>query len=275
MTLLTSFLFSEPDTLKTAAHNEEGSDWIIEHVSDHPLIKIEPIHIGGLSIDLSITINILMLMLAAVLLVVILLYAASSNRKNKYPKGIGNLIEVMILFIKNDIVIPSMGESGVRFLPFFFTLFFFVLFANLLGLIPYLHTATGNVNITATLALITFGMTQVHGIKHNGFIGYFKGLMPPGVPVFVMPIMVIIEFLSLLTKPFALCIRLFANMMAGHIVILAFISLIFTLGYAIVPVSIGFSLFIYILEIFVALLQAFIFTMLSALFIGMGIHQEH
>jgi F-type H+-transporting ATPase subunit a len=275
MTLLTSFLFSEPDTLKSAMHHEEGSDWIIEHVSDHPFLKIQPFQIGGINVDLSITTNVLMMILAALLLITILTYAALSNRKNKTPKGIGNLIEIMILFIKDDIVIPSMGESGVKFLPFFFSLFFFVLFANLIGLIPYLHTPTGNVNITATLALITFAMTQVHGIKHNGFVGYFKGLMPPGVPIFVMPIMVIIEFLSLLTKPFALCIRLFANMMAGHIVILAFISLIFTLGYAIVPVSIAFSLFIYVLEIFVALLQAFIFTMLSALFIGMGIHQEH
>lgn len=275
MTLLTSFLFSEPDSLKTAVHNEEGSDWIIEHVSDYTLLKIQPIQIGGITIDLSITINVLMMILAALLLVIILVYSAASNKKNKTPKGIGNFIEVMMLFIKDDIVIPSMGESGVKFLPFFASLFFFVLFSNLLGLIPYLHTPTGNVSITATLAIITFAMTQVHGIRHNGFFGYFKGLIPPGVPVFALPIMVVIEFISLLTKPFALCIRLFANMMAGHIVILAFISLIFTLGYAIVPVSIAFSLFIYLLEIFVALLQAFIFTILSALFIGMAIHQEH
>jgi F-type H+-transporting ATPase subunit a len=138
-----------------------------------------------------------------------------------------------------------------------------------------MSTGTSSISVTAGLALITFFMTQLHGIKHNGFIGYFKGLIPPGVPVFVLPIMVIIEFLGLLTKPFALAIRLFANMTAGHIVIYALIGLIFMLGYAVIPVSIGFSLFIYVLEILVAVLQAYIFTMLSALFIGMAVHQDH
>jgi F-type H+-transporting ATPase subunit a len=136
-------------------------------------------------------------------------------------------------------------------------------------------TGTSSISVTAGLALITFIMIQVHGIKNNGFFGYFKGLIPGGVPVFVLPIMIIIEFLGLLTKPFALCIRLFANMTAGHIVIYALIGLIFLLGYAVIPVSIAFALFIYLLEILVALLQAYIFTMLSALFIGMAIHQEH
>lgn len=215
------------------------------------------------------------MIIGAAMMVIILTYAASSNRKNKSPKGLGNFIEMLIEFVRDDIVIPSMGKSGEKLLPFFFTIFFFILFANFIGLIPFMSTATGNVSVTASLALITFAMIQIHGIKNNGFFGYFKGLIPGGVPVFVLPVMIVIEFVGLLTKPFALCIRLFANMTAGHIVILAFISLIFTLGYAIVPVSIAFSLFIYILEILVALLQAYIFTMLSALFIGMAIHQEH
>jgi F-type H+-transporting ATPase subunit a len=118
-------------------------------------------------------------------------------------------------------------------------------------------------------------MIQALGIKNNGLVGYLKGLVPPGIPLFVLPIMIIVEFLGLLTKPFALCIRLFANMTAGHVVILALIGLIFSLGYGATPVSIGFALFIYLLEILVALLQAYIFTMLSALFIGMAVHQEH
>jgi F-type H+-transporting ATPase subunit a len=277
MNFLTGFLISGPDSLinLTKEAPKEGDNWIIEHVSDHPLIKLPAIQIGSVTLDLSITTNVLMMIIASVLLMIILFYSASKNKKNKVPKGIGNFVEIMILFVKDDIVVPAMGESGVKFLPFFSTMFFFVLLTNFLGLIPFMHTATGNVSITATLALITFGMTQVHGIKSNGFFGYFRGLIPPGVPWFVLPVMVIIEFLALLTKPFALCIRLFANMTAGHIVILAFISLIFTLGYAIVPVSIAFSLFIYLLEILVGLLQAYIFTMLSALFIGMAIHQEH
>jgi len=277
MTFLTGFFVSETDTLSklTSEVPKENDNWIIEHISDHKLFEIPPLQVGGLTIDLSITVNVLMMIIVAALLVVVLSYSAASNSKKKYPKGLGNFIELMIIFVKDDIVLPAMGKVGLNFLPFFLTMFFFILLMNFWGLIPYMHTATGNVNITATLALVTFFMMQVHGIKHNGFIGYFKGLIPPGVPVFVLPIMAIIEFLGLLTKPFALCIRLFANMTAGHIVIMAFISLIFTLGYVIVPVSIGFSLFIYLLEILVALLQAYIFTMLSALFIGMSIEQEH
>ena len=266
-----------PDTLAkitNEAPNEEGN-WIIEHVSDHKILTIPSVTIGGITIDLSITTNILLMLIASLMLVIVLTYSAASNRKRKHPKGLGNFIELVMLFVKDDIVLPSMGKIGINFLPFFFTMFFFILTVNLLGLIPFMHTATGSVSITAALASITFIMMMFHGIRKNGFFGYFKGLIPHGVPIYVLPVMIIIEFLSLLTKPFALCIRLFANMTAGHIVILAFISLIFTLGYVIVPISIAFSLFIYLLEILVALLQAYIFTILSSLFIGMAIEQEH
>src|SRR3990172_7113892 len=277
MYFLTSFFASKSDSIinLTNATPQEDNNWIIEHVSDHKLIDIPPVHIGGFTVDFSITTNILMMLICAVILVIVLSYSAASNRSKKYPKGLGNFIELIVLFVKDDIVLPSMGKSGVNFLPFFLTMFFFILIVNFIGLIPFMHTATGNVNITASLALITFVTIQVQGIRHHGFFGYFKGLVPPCVPVFVLPIMAVIEFLGILTKPFALCIRLFANMTAGHIVILAFISLIFTLGYVIVPLSIAFSLFIYLLEILVALLQEYIFTMLSALFIGMAIEQEH
>jgi F-type H+-transporting ATPase subunit a len=160
-------------------------------------------------------------------------------------------------------------------MPFFSTLFFFILTCNLLGLVPFMTTATGSVSITAGLALITFVMIQILGMKNNGIFGYWRGMVPPGIPMFVLPVMIIVEFLGMLTKPFALCIRLFANMTAGHVVILALIGLIFSLGYGVTPVSIGFALFIYVLEILVGLLQAYIFTILSALFIGMAVHQEH
>jgi len=273
LTLLTNFFITESDTVKKELHKED--DWIMHHVSDHTVISIPPIHIGGVTIDLSITHKVLMLMIAAALLIIGLTYAASSNKRRKYPKGFGNFIEMLMLFVKNDIIEPTMGHSSLPFLPFFFTMFFFILTINFLGLVPTFSTGTSSVSVTAGLAIITFIMTQVYGIKSNGFVGYFKGLIPPGVPVFVLPIMVVIEFISLLTKPFALAIRLFANMIAGHIVIYAFIGLIFVLGYAIIPVSVAFSLFIYLLEILVALLQAYIFTMLSGLFIGMAIHQDH
>jgi F-type H+-transporting ATPase subunit a len=216
-----------------------------------------------------------MMMIASMILIIGLSYAARSNSKRKAPKGFGNFVEMIIVFLRDEVILPSMGKAGEKYLPFFFTLFFFILTCNLLGLVPFMSTATGSVSITAGLALITFIMIQVLGMKNNGLFGYWRGLVPQGIPIFVLPIMIIVEFLGLLTKPFALCIRLFANMTAGHVVILALIGLIFSLGYGATPVSIVFALFIYVLEILIALLQAYIFTMLSALFIGMAAQQEH
>ncbi|HEX9251488.1 MAG TPA: F0F1 ATP synthase subunit A, partial [Ignavibacteriaceae bacterium] len=145
-----------------------------------------------------------------------------------------------------------------------------------LGLIPFSATFTSNIAVTATLAIFSFIVIQLGGMRNNGAFGYFKGLIPHGVPVFLLPIMIVVEFLGLLAKPFALAIRLFANMTAGHIVIYALISLIFVMqsvGWA--GLAIPMALFIYALEILVALLQAYIFTMLSSLFIGMAVHQDH
>jgi F-type H+-transporting ATPase subunit a len=270
MNFLTLFV-----TASDSMQVHEEDNWIMHHISDQPFISIPPIQIGGLVLDLSITTKILMLFIASLVMLVVFGYAAAQNAKSKVPKGLGNFVEMMVTFVRDDVVLPSMGYGGEKFLPFFFTLFFFILFVNFLGLVPGMSTGTSSISVTAGLAIVTFIMIQVHGIKNNGLIGYFRGLIPGGVPVFVLPIMIIIEFLGLLTKPFALCIRLFANMTAGHIVIYALIGLIFLLGYAVIPVSIVFALFIYLLEILVALLQAYIFTMLSALFIGMAVHQEH
>lgn len=273
MNIVTGLIFNEADTiLQTKVHEEDN--WIMHHISDHEFIKIPQIQIGSFTLDVSITFKVLMLMVAAALLIIGLSIAARSNRKNKVPKGFGNFIEMIMVFLRDEVVVPSMGKAGINYLPFFFTLFFFILTCNFMGLIPYMATPTGSISITAGLAIITFIMTQILGMKNNGVFGYWKGLVPPGIPIFVLPIMIVVEFLGLLTKPFALCIRLFANMTAGHVVILALIGLIFSLGYGATPVSIGFALFIYLLEILVGLLQAYIFTMLSALFIGMAVHQH-
>jgi F-type H+-transporting ATPase subunit a len=192
------------------------------------------------------------------------------------PKGVGNLVETLVVYVRDEIVMPTIGKAGLKILPFFLTIFFFILFINILGLVPYSATTTGNISVTASFALITFSMILIQGIKKNGFFGYFKGLIPHGIPTALLPIMVIVEFLGLLTKPFALCIRLFANMTAGHVIILSLLGLIFVFKSVFIsPISIAFSLFIYLLEILVALIQAYIFTMLSALFIGMAIHQDH
>jgi len=275
--------------IQDSVHTGESSSgsWIIEHIVDSNVLDLEPFgvihlpsfdfHLFGMSIHLAITKHVVFLWLAGLIVAIALIYTAKSYKKSLIPKGIANLVEMLIQFIRDEIVIPTIGEKYVQsFLPFIGTIFFFILTCNLLGLVPYGATATSNISVTGALALLSFIMIQFAGMKKNGVIGYFKGLIPHGVPVFLLPIMFVVEILGLFTKPFALMIRLFANMTAGHVVILALIGLIFILKTPFIsPVSIVFALFIYLLELLVALIQAYIFTMLSSLFIGMAIHQEH
>lgn len=264
--------------------SEEKFD-IIEKVVDHhyvdfyflgklPLPHFEPVHFLGMTFDFSITKSLFMMFIAIILLVIVLGYAASSNKKNKYPRGIGNLVESLIVFVRDDIVVPNMGKEGLKMMPFFLTLFFFIMFANLIGLFPFMAQPTKNINVTTGLALITFIVTQAKGIQAHGIKGYFKGLVPPGVPTFVLPIMIVVEFLGLFTKPFALLMRLFANITAGSIIIFSLIGLIFVMEYAGSIIAVPFALFIYSMEIFIALLQAYIFTMLSVLYINMAMHHH-
>jgi ATP synthase subunit 6 len=185
--------------------------------------------------------------------------------------------------LRDEVVRKSIPHGADRYLGFLMSTFFFILMCNLLGLVPTMATATGNISVTAGLALVAFVVIQAGGIREYGVIKHFKNLVPPGLPLWLVPIMFVLELLSMFIKPFALCIRLFANMMAGHVVILAFISLIFILaamfspiiGWAASPIAVFFALFVYLLEILVALLQAYIFTMLTAQFIGMSVHPAH
>jgi len=272
------------DTVKTAleATKKQDTSWIMHHVLDARELDFSPfgvIHLPQLhlfGIDISITKHVVFMWLALVILVVTFIFVARSYRKSLIPRGITNLTEVLIVFVRDEIARPTIGKGNERFLPYLLTAFFFILTCNFLGLIPYGSTATSNIAVTATLATISFIVIQVGGMMKNGVIGYFKGLIPHGIPTWLLPIMLVVELLGLFTKPFALAIRLFANMTAGHIVIMALLGLIFILHtYVVVPVSISFALFIFLLEILVALLQAYIFTMLSGLFIGMAVHQEH
>lgn len=273
------------DTLAHKADNSSG--WIIDHIVDSNVLDFEPffsvtlpaIHLNlfGVDLDLSITKHVVFLWLGALIVFLLMLMAARSYRKTLIPKGLANVMEVLVTFIRDEIVAPTVGASYTnKFLPFLGTIFFFILTCNFLGLLPYGSTATSNISVTAALALISFVVTQFAGMRKNGVYGYVKGLIPQGVPVFLLPIMFVVEILGLFTKPFALMIRLFANMTAGHVVIMALIGLIFILKTPFIsPVSILFALFIYLLEMLVAVIQAYIFTMLSSLFIGMAIHQEH
>lgn len=269
------------DTLPTS-HSTNDSGWILDHVMDgnyldfSPFFKIYLPQLELFGLDISITRHVVFMWLAALLMFIVFTSVAKAYKKSLVPKGSSNFWEVFILFVRDEIAKPTIGKGYETFVPYLLTAFFFILFGNFLGLIPFSATFTSNIAVTATLATLSFLVIQFGGIKHNGFVGYFKNLVPHGVPVFLLPIMAVVELLGLFTKPFALAIRLFANMTAGHIVIYALISLIFVMkSYLISPVSVGMALFIYSLEVLVALLQAYIFTMLSSLFIGMAVHQDH
>jgi F-type H+-transporting ATPase subunit a len=266
------------------ASSGSNVSWIMDRVTDSHYINFEPLgklylpHIELLGFDISITRDVFIIWVVSVLLVVISIMAARAYKKSIVPKGLANLFEIIIEFVRDEIVKPSIGKGYETYMPYMLTLFFFVLFCNMFGLIPVpnLVVPTGNIAVTATLAVISFLVIQYSGIKSYGWINYFKGLIPPGMPAWILIFIVPLEILGLFTKPFALCIRLFANMIGGHVVIYSVIGLIIIMHTIYVsPVSVGFTLFVELLEILVAVIQAYIFVMLTSLFIGMAKHQEH
>ncbi|MDQ6873017.1 MAG: F0F1 ATP synthase subunit A [Gemmatimonadota bacterium] len=270
-------------------------DFITPHISDshtldYPCLKTgfvceyelprwNPIHIGRFALDISPTRHVVMLWIAATLCIVTTLLALRAHnrrtREGRAPSGFGNGLEALVLYLRNEVILPNVGPHGNGYVPFLLTLFFFILFANLLGLVPYGSTATGNISVTATLAIVTFIVIEMAGVKAQGkayinTIIFWPHDMSLGMKLFISPILTPIELVGKLTKPFALAIRLFANMTAGHVVLLALISLIFTFGsWLLVPVPILMAIGISFLELFVAFLQAFIFTLLSTVFIGL------
>lgn len=255
---------------------------IIHHLTDLNSVEfifktfsLDKLHFELFGIDLSITKPVLMMWVAGVILTLCLLLAFRGGRllRSKFA----HLLEVYILFVRDEVVIPILGEKdGRRMLPFFLTVFFFILSMNLLGMVPWGGTATGNVNVTAGLALIAFVVIQGMGIAKNGLLHHFKGLLPSGLPAFVVPIMIPVEIVGMIAKPFALCVRLFANMVAGHAVILAFLGLIFMAkSYVLAPLPLAGVVGISVLELFIAHLQAFVFTILTCLFTSMTMHPEH
>jgi F-type H+-transporting ATPase subunit a len=248
-------------------------------VCEYELPRWNPIHIGRFALDISPTRHVVMLWIAALLCIVTTLLALRAHnrrtREGKAPSGFGNGLEALVLYLRNEVILPNVGPHGNGYVPYLLTLFFFILFANLLGLVPYGATATGNISVTATLAIITFIVIEVAGMKAQGW-GYINTIVfwPDDMSLAMkLPITVIltpIEIVGKITKPSALAIRLFANMVSGHVVLLALISLIFTFAtWLLVPVPIALALGISLLELFVAFLQAFIFTLLSSVFIGL------
>lgn len=234
------------------------------------------VHLGGLAIDLTPTKHTVWMWIASLLLIA--MFWISRPRKGQLvPRGLATMLEILVVFVRDEIArknIPGRKDAD-RYTPYLLTCFFFILVMNFLGLIPYGASSTSNVAVTLGLALLTFLVTQAAGIRSAGLGGYLKHLTG-GVHPALWPIMVPVEVLGLFTKPFALTIRLFANMVAGHIVIFFLISLIFILKTVwLALVSVPFAFGIYLLEIFVALVQAYVFTMLSALFIGFSVAMGH
>ncbi len=255
-----------------AEHDESVAGHIFHHVSDEVYYPI-CIPRGESVIDLSISKHVVWMWIGAGAL--ILAFAFAVRKRAVVPKGLYSLLESFVLFIRDEIAVKNIGEHDAhKYVGYLCTVFFFILFMNLVSLVPGGSAATGNLSVTVVLALCTFVVTQVAGMRAQGALGYWMHLVPAGVPKWLYPIMVPVELLGLLSKPFALTVRLFANMVAGHIVIFFLIALTVLISVWVAPVAIGFALAIFMLELFVALVQAYVFTLLSALFIGMASHSH-
>lgn len=229
---------------------------------------------GSKVYDFSITKNIAALIGSSILLLVVFTAVARGYKKNhgRAPKGIQSLFEPIIMFIRDEVAKKSIGPKYERYMPYLLTVFFFIWFNNLLGLTPGAANLTGNIAVTFTLAIITLIITLASSNKY-----YWAHIFAtPGVPKALLPIMIPVELIGIVVKPFSLMIRLFANITAGHIVILSFISLIFIFkSAALAPVSLAFGLFINVLELLVSVLQAYIFTLLTAMYIGGAVEDHH
>jgi len=230
-------------------------------------------------LDLSITSLVFFQWVSIALLLAALIPMGRRYKKAgiKPPSGLFNALEMVVVYIRDEVVKSNIGKGWEKLVPIFLTFFFFILAMNVVGLVPGGHTATGSLNTTAALAGIAFILIQVMSISKLGIVSWLKHLTG-GTPWMIWPIMIPVEIMGLFTKPFALCIRLFANMSAGHVILLSLIGLVFV-ARAFIPVTIAFSIFIYLLELLVVLLQAYIFTVLTAVFTGMGMaaahHDEH
>jgi F-type H+-transporting ATPase subunit a len=283
-----------------AAH--DPNDIITPHITDSHCLEVPsfpnfwappreielprwaPIHIGGIELDMSPTKHVVMLLLAALLVSLIMILTARSHIRHSHeigrPKGFAAGLEAMVLYIRQEVAIPNLGPHGEGYAPFILTLFFFILTANLLGLLPFMSTATGNISVTATLAIITFLVVEVAGMRAQGLgylstIFYWNKDLPLAMRIPMFFIMTPVEIIGKFTKPFALTIRLFANMTAGHIVVLALIGLIFAFhSWVLFVAPLLMAVAIMMLELFVAFLQAFIFSLLASVFIGQ-IRESH
>ena len=255
-----------------ATHAEEGGELdvskvLFEHVMDSHELHLFP-GVPAIELPFGITVHLLMLWLAVALVAV--MFLRSFKERTPKVKGFAVALEALVLFVRDDIVYPTMGEKrGERWLPFFVTLFMFIVVLNCLGLIPAFKSATGNINVTLGLATVIFALMFIAGFMNLGFLHFFSNMYPSNTP---WPIALFVAFLELsgtIVKSMILSLRLFANMFAGHLAILSFLILIFIIGPVISFASVPFAIFTNCLEILVAFIQAFVFTLLSCIFISM------
>jgi F-type H+-transporting ATPase subunit a len=249
------------------------------------LPQFPPVRIGPFQIDLSPTKHAVFTVIAAVIVGLIFILSARSvaraQAEGRPPKGFAGAMEATALWIRQEVVLPNVGPHGEGYAPYLLTTFFFILACNLLGLLPWGATATGNIAVTGGLAVLAFLVIEISGMRALGLKGYLGTIfyLPPGLPTFMKPIMLVvmtpIELIGKLAKPFALAVRLFANMTAGHALVLALIGLTFTFqSYVVGGVASVMATLVMLLELFVAFLQAFVFTLLTAVFIGL-MRAEH
>jgi len=262
--------------------HEAYNGYKLEDGKIHPVTENGNIDESVTVYDLSLTRNVVQMLLALTLFVFLMIGVAKKYKsgigRNKAPTGFQNAIETVIVFMRDDVARPNLGHKYQKYMPYLLTVFFFILINNIFGLIPGSANVTGNIAFTLVLGVISFFVILFSSNKH--FWGHIFN--PPGVPGFVKPILILVEFLGVFIKPFALIIRLFANMVAGHIIIICLISLIFifgqlnpAVGWGASPVAVGFTVFIYMIEVLVAFLQAYIFTNLTAVFIGLAQEEPH
>jgi len=227
-------------------------------------------------LDLSITKNVLALFFSVIVLLLVFISIGHSykGKANQAPKGLQSVLEPFILFIRDEVAIPNLGKDYIRFMPFLLTLFFFIWVNNIFGLLPFFPggaNLTGNISLTLTLAIITFFITNINAKRD-----YWAHIFLPPVPWFLYPVMVPVEIIGIFIKPLALTIRLFANITAGHVLVLSLIGLIFIFKSSLVAfAAVPFTIFISLIELLVGFLQAYIFTLLASLYIGTAIAQHH
>ncbi len=291
-----------------AAHGAEGEQdlgavWnahMMEEVSDahhfivpglgldYELPQFPPLQIGSLTVDLSPTKHVVWLAIAATLCALTMIWTARRTHgrgAERAPKGVANVIEAFVIYLRDEVALRNIGEGGERYVPFVLTLFFFILFMNVLGLVPFGSTATGNIMVTAALAVLSLIVIEVGGLLSIGPKAYLGTIVyvPKGLnwfwSIIMAAVMTPVELIAKLARIFALAIRLFANMTAGHLVILSLVGLIFMAGagggsikYLIWPAPVFMAVAIMLMEIFIALLQAYIFAMLTSVFIGLVRH---